>query len=208
MLSQMKLRMGVPERIKEIEAEIRRTQINKATNHHVGLLRAKIARLKQEQEEKSGRVSKDDTEIRNYFGKKRSVIDIIVDLSKEDWTDQRRKNEVNELFKSINLEEKTRDIWFTPTAIERIGKNGWNESGQPRKYPSASRREIAKNHLVKMSEKGRVEYKFALLDKRQKNIVQFGEDGPSMHKMWRIKKEGIKFVLIIMAGKYVLDGDE
>ena len=207
MLSQMKLRMGVPERIKEIEAEIRRTQINKATNHHVGLLRAKIARLKQEQEEKSGRVSKDDTEIRNYFGKKRSVIDIIVDLSKEDWTDQRRKNEVNELFKSINPDEITRDIWFTPTAIERIGKNGWNESGQPRKYPSASKSEIGKK-LMKMSEKGRVEYKFALLDKRQKNIVQFGEDGPSMHKMWRIKKEGIKFVLIIMAGKYVLDGDE
>ncbi|MGE4595755.1 MAG: GTP-binding protein [Nitrososphaerales archaeon] len=51
-------KMGVPERIKEIEDEIRRTQINKATNHHVGLLRAKIARLKQEQEEKSGRASK------------------------------------------------------------------------------------------------------------------------------------------------------
>ena len=50
--------MGVPERIKEIEDEIRRTQINKATNHHVGLLRAKISRLKQEQEEKSGRASK------------------------------------------------------------------------------------------------------------------------------------------------------
>jgi len=50
--------MGVPERIKEIEDEIRRTQINKATNHHVGLLRAKIARLKQEQEEKAGRSSK------------------------------------------------------------------------------------------------------------------------------------------------------
>ncbi len=50
--------MGVPERIKGIEDEIRRTQINKATNHHVGLLRAKIARLKQEQEEKSGRASK------------------------------------------------------------------------------------------------------------------------------------------------------
>jgi len=50
--------MGVPERIKEIEDEIRRTQINKATNHHVGLLRPKIARLKQEQEEKAGRSSK------------------------------------------------------------------------------------------------------------------------------------------------------
>ena len=50
--------MGVPERIKEIEDEIRKTQINKATNHHIGILRAKIARLKQEQEEKSGRASK------------------------------------------------------------------------------------------------------------------------------------------------------
>ena len=50
--------MGVPERIKEIEAEIRNTQINKATNHHIGILRAKIARLKLEQEERAGRSSK------------------------------------------------------------------------------------------------------------------------------------------------------
>lgn len=50
--------MGIPERIKEIEDEIRRTQINKATNHHIGILRAKIARLKLEQEEKSGRSTK------------------------------------------------------------------------------------------------------------------------------------------------------
>jgi len=43
--------MGVPEKIKKIEEEMRKTQINKATEHHVGLLRAKLAKLKQEQEE-------------------------------------------------------------------------------------------------------------------------------------------------------------
>ena len=42
--------MGVPEKIKAIEDEIGRTQINKATEHHIGLLKAKIAKLKREQE--------------------------------------------------------------------------------------------------------------------------------------------------------------
>ena len=42
--------MGIPEKIKAIQDEIHRTQINKATEHHVGLLKAKIAKLKREQE--------------------------------------------------------------------------------------------------------------------------------------------------------------
>ena len=151
---------------------------------------------------------RDDTEIRNYFGKKDRVIDIIIDLSKKDWTEPERKNELNKLSERINLDEMTRDIWFTGTSIEKIGHRGWNENGQVRKYPSANKSEIGNKHLVKISERDLVEYRFALLDKRQRDIVRFGEDAPSMHKMWRIKKEGIKFVLIIMAGKYVLDGDE
>ena len=43
--------MGIPEKIKSIQDEIDKTQINKATEHHVGLLKAKIARLKRELEE-------------------------------------------------------------------------------------------------------------------------------------------------------------
>ena len=42
--------MGVPEKIKAIQDEIARTQLNKATEHHIGLLKAKIAKLKREQE--------------------------------------------------------------------------------------------------------------------------------------------------------------
>ena len=42
--------MGVPEKIKAIEDEMGRTQLNKATEHHIGLLKAKIAKLKREQE--------------------------------------------------------------------------------------------------------------------------------------------------------------
>ena len=42
--------MGIPEKIKAIQAEMARTQINKATEHHIGLLKAKIAKLKREQE--------------------------------------------------------------------------------------------------------------------------------------------------------------
>jgi len=42
--------MGIPEKIKSIQDEIGRTQLNKATEHHIGLLKAKIAKLKREQE--------------------------------------------------------------------------------------------------------------------------------------------------------------
>jgi small GTP-binding protein len=43
--------MGIPEKIKAIQDEMARTQINKATEHHIGLLKAKIAKLKREQED-------------------------------------------------------------------------------------------------------------------------------------------------------------
>ena len=47
--------MGLPEKIKKIEDDIHRTQVNKKTEHHVGLLRAKLSRLKAEQEEQQSR---------------------------------------------------------------------------------------------------------------------------------------------------------
>ena len=42
--------MGLPEKIRAIEEEMGRTQIHKHTEHHVGLLKAKLAKLKSEQE--------------------------------------------------------------------------------------------------------------------------------------------------------------
>ncbi len=42
--------MGVPEKIRAIEEEMKRTQIHKHTEHHIGLLKAKLARLKAEQD--------------------------------------------------------------------------------------------------------------------------------------------------------------
>lgn len=42
--------MGIPEKIKAIQDEIHKTQLNKDTEHHIGLLKAKIAKLKREQE--------------------------------------------------------------------------------------------------------------------------------------------------------------
>ena len=45
------LAMGIPEKIKEIQDQIHRTQVNKATEFHIGLLKAKIARLKREMQE-------------------------------------------------------------------------------------------------------------------------------------------------------------
>lgn len=40
--------MGVQERIKEIEAEIKRTQKNKATEYHIGVLKSKLAKLRRQ----------------------------------------------------------------------------------------------------------------------------------------------------------------
>ena len=42
--------MGLPEKIQAIEEEMKRTQIHKHTEHHVGLLKARLAKLKAEQE--------------------------------------------------------------------------------------------------------------------------------------------------------------
>ncbi len=47
--------MGIPEKIKKIEDDIHRTQVNKKTERHVGLLRAKLSKLKHEQEEQQAR---------------------------------------------------------------------------------------------------------------------------------------------------------
>ena len=52
--------MGIPEKIKAIQDEMARTQVNKATEHHLGLLRAKIAKLKREQEAKSKKTGTTD----------------------------------------------------------------------------------------------------------------------------------------------------
>lgn len=47
--------MGIPEKIKKIEDDIHKTQVNKKTEHHVGLLKAKLAKLKRDQEEQASR---------------------------------------------------------------------------------------------------------------------------------------------------------
>ncbi len=52
--------MGIPEKIKAIQDEMARTQVNKATEHHLGLLRAKIAKLKREQETRSKKITVTD----------------------------------------------------------------------------------------------------------------------------------------------------
>lgn len=42
--------MGIPEKIKRIKDEMSRTQVNKATEHHLGLLKARLANLQRELE--------------------------------------------------------------------------------------------------------------------------------------------------------------
>lgn len=46
--------MGAAERIKELEAELKKTKYNKATQHHIGLVKAKLAKLKGDVEKKKG----------------------------------------------------------------------------------------------------------------------------------------------------------
>jgi len=45
--------MGITERIKDIEIEMKRTQINKATEGHLGMLKARLAKLRSQQMEPS-----------------------------------------------------------------------------------------------------------------------------------------------------------
>lgn len=50
--------MGISDKIAELEEELKNTKYNKATQHHIGLIKAKIAKLKADQEtqtKKSGR---------------------------------------------------------------------------------------------------------------------------------------------------------
>lgn len=50
--------MGIAERIKEIEDEMARTQKNKATEFHMGQLKAKLAKLRTQLLEPAGKGGK------------------------------------------------------------------------------------------------------------------------------------------------------
>ena len=47
--------MGILEKIKDIEEEVARTQRNKATEYHLGNLKARLAKLRTELLEPSGK---------------------------------------------------------------------------------------------------------------------------------------------------------
>ena len=40
--------MAIEDRIREIEEEIKKTPYNKATSHHIGKLKAKLSKLKED----------------------------------------------------------------------------------------------------------------------------------------------------------------
>ncbi|MFH2021559.1 MAG: GTPase, partial [archaeon] len=52
--------MGENEKIAEFEAELTKTKYNKRTQHHIGLVKAKIAKLKQNIEQKKKGKGKTD----------------------------------------------------------------------------------------------------------------------------------------------------
>ena len=45
--------MGIEDKIKSIEEEIQKTPYNKATSHHIGKLKAKLSKLKEESLQRS-----------------------------------------------------------------------------------------------------------------------------------------------------------
>ncbi len=47
--------MGLPEKIKEIEEEMKKTQYHKHTEHHIGLLKAKLSKLKADLEKSTSK---------------------------------------------------------------------------------------------------------------------------------------------------------
>ena len=49
--------MGIADKIKEIEEEYARTQKNKATEYHTGLLRAKLAKLRSQLSEQQSKAA-------------------------------------------------------------------------------------------------------------------------------------------------------
>lgn len=55
---------SIPEKIRAIEEEMKRTQYNKATEHHIGELKAKIAKLRREQMKPSAKGSGGGFDIR------------------------------------------------------------------------------------------------------------------------------------------------
>src|SRR5881296_2094629 len=56
--------MGVPEKIKEIAEEMKKTQRNKHTEHHIGLLKAKLAKLRGDVEKQSSKSGGPSFEVR------------------------------------------------------------------------------------------------------------------------------------------------
>lgn len=56
--------MGVPEKIREIEEEMKKTQRNKHTEHHIGLLKAKLAKLRGDLEKTSSKGGGPSFEVR------------------------------------------------------------------------------------------------------------------------------------------------
>src|SRR3989338_7279529 len=47
---QAKIKSSAQEKIKELEEELKNTKYNKRTQHHIGLVKAKLAKLKEKQE--------------------------------------------------------------------------------------------------------------------------------------------------------------
>ena len=123
--------MGIPEKIKKIEDDIHRTQVNKKTEHHIGLLRGKLAKLRQEQEEQQCQALRERHRIRRQEVRRRD--------RRPDRSAQRRQVDPAQQADQRQIEGRGVRVHDPRCGPRRHGLQGGEDTGTrpPRDHPGS-----------------------------------------------------------------------